>query len=124
LSECYASDVFSSIDDDRSLNSTVIKNLLHQMDDLINDIEEGIPYNPPRQSNKKMKKRKQLDALLKFRSSKSNRDALRSSEDELFLPDQKPTQTKHSSPYRRWCSYTRHILSFCLVCIFMIVWYK
>lgn len=91
------------------------------MDDLINDIEEGIPYNPPRQSNKKMKKRKQLDALLKFRSAKSNQ-TLRSSEDELFLPDQNNTQIKHSSSYRRWCSYTRHILSFCLVCIFMIVW--
>jgi hypothetical protein len=67
------------------------------MDDFINDIEEGIPFNPPRQSNKKMKKRKQLDALLKFRSSKSNRlskEILRSSEDELFLPDQKTIPTK------------------------------
>jgi len=90
------------------------------MDDLINDIEEGIPYNPTRQLNKKKKKRKQLDALLKFRSS--NRKAVRSSEDELFLSDQKTTQIiKHPSHYRHWCSYTRHILSFCLVCIFMIV---
>jgi hypothetical protein len=93
------------------------------MDDLINDIEEGIPYSPPRQSNKKMKKRKQLNALLKFRSAKTNQ-TLRSSEDELFLPDQKHSQIKHSpsSSYRRWYNYTRHILSFCLVCIFMIVW--
>jgi len=89
------------------------------MDDLVNDLEEGLPYNPIRQLNKKKKKRKQLDALLKFRSS--NRKALRSSEDELFLPDEKSTQIKHPSHYRHWCSYTRHILSFCLVCIFMIV---
>jgi hypothetical protein len=72
------------------------QNNSHLMDDLMNDLEAGISSNPPRQSNKKMKKRKQLDALLKFRSStsKSNRGLLRSSEDELFLPDQKHTQTK------------------------------
>ncbi|CAF4832919.1 unnamed protein product, partial [Rotaria sp. Silwood1] len=102
------------------------------MDDFINDLETGIPYNnPPRHCNKKMKKRKQLDALLKFRSStsKSNRlsnrlsnEILLSSEEELFLSNKKSTSTKvHLTRYRRWCSYTRHILSFCLVCIFMIV---
>ncbi|CAF2781863.1 unnamed protein product [Rotaria sp. Silwood2] len=102
------------------------------MDDFINDLEAGIPYNnPPRHLNKKMKKRKQLDALLKFRSStsRSNRHSNRlsneilfSSEDELFLSNKKSTSTKvHPTRYRRWCSYTRHILSFCLVCIFMIV---
>ena len=89
------------------------------MDDLIDDIEAGIAYIPPRQSNKKMKKRKQLDALLKFRSKKRSNELLRSSEDELFLPNQKTTPMRR---YRNWCSYTRHILSFCLVCIFMIVW--
>lgn len=104
------------------------KNNSRIMDDLINDLEAGIPFQPPRQSNKKMKKRKQLDALLKFRSStsrsnRSSNEIIRSSEDELFLPDQKHTQTsKYPSRYRRWFSYTRHILSFCLVCIFMIVW--
>ncbi|CAF3820520.1 unnamed protein product [Rotaria sordida] len=101
------------------------------MDDFMNDLEAGISYNPPRHSNKKMKKRKQLDALLKFRSStsRSNRhnnrlsnEILFSSEDELFLPNKKSTSTKvNPTRYRRWCSYTRHILSFCLVCIFMIV---
>jgi len=66
---------------------------------IMDDLEAGIPFQPPRQLNKKMKKRKQLDALLKFRSltSKYNRlskDIIRSSEDELFLPDQKTTSTK------------------------------
>lgn len=93
------------------------------MDDFIDDIEAGIPFHTPRSTNKKKKKRKQLDALLKFRSTSNNRlskEVLRSSEDELFLPDQKHPPGKSS--YRRWCNYTRHILSFCLVCIFMIVW--
>ncbi|CAF1066101.1 unnamed protein product [Adineta steineri] len=95
------------------------------MDDLMNDLEAGITYNPSRSSNKKMKKRKQLDALLKFRLSKSNRlsnEVGHTSEDELFLPEKKNTLNKsQSSRYRRWYNYTRHILSFCFVCIFMIV---
>lgn len=91
------------------------------MDDLIDDIEAGINYIPSRNPTKKMKKRKQLDALLKFRSKKSSNQSIRSSEDELFLPNGKTTQMKRSLRYRRCCSYTRHILSFCLVCIFMIV---
>jgi hypothetical protein len=102
----------------------------HLMDDLMNDLEAGISSNPPRHVNKKMKKRKQLDALLKFRSIRSNRnsqrlsnEALLTSEEELFLPEQKTTPVKSSSSlqYRKWWNYTRHILSFCLVCIFMIV---
>jgi hypothetical protein len=67
------------------------------MDDFINDVEAGIPYNPARHSNKKMKKRKQLDALLKFRTSKSNRlsnEGLLTSEEELFLPEKKNTPIK------------------------------
>jgi hypothetical protein len=67
------------------------------MDDFINDLEAGGSYNPPRHSNKKMKTRKQLDALLKFRTSKSNRlsnEALFTSEDELFLPERKNTSVK------------------------------
>jgi hypothetical protein len=65
------------------------------MDDLVNDLEAGIPFQPPRQSNKKMKKRKQLDALLKFRSSnRLSNEIRRSSEDELFLPNKKNTQIK------------------------------
>lgn len=73
------------------------------MDDFVNDLEEGQSYNQPRQTNKKMKKRKQLDALLKFRSfaSKSTRGTSRlpnedhpTSEDELFLPDQKTTSMR------------------------------
>lgn len=92
------------------------------MDDLIDDIEAGIGYIPSRNPTKKMKKRKQLDALLKFRSKKSTNQSIRSSEDELFLPNEKTNQMKRSIRYRRCCSYTRHILSFCLVCIFMIVW--
>lgn len=94
------------------------------MDDLLNDIEAGIPFHTPRSTNKKMKKRKQLDALIKFRSPQNNRSSKEtphSSEDELFLPDHQKHLPKKSS-YRRWCNYTRHILSFCLVCIFMIVW--
>jgi hypothetical protein len=65
------------------------------MDDIFNDLEAGLPSNISRGPNKKMKKRKQLDALLKFRFSKSQpNDALRSSEDELFLPHQKARTTK------------------------------
>jgi hypothetical protein len=73
------------------------------MDDFVNDLEAGIPYNQPRTSNKKMKKRKQLDALIKFRSSTSrstrgssrlSNEALLTSEDELFLPDQKRSPTR------------------------------
>lgn len=74
------------------------------MDDFINDLEAGVSYNPPRHSNKKMKKRKQLDALLKFRSpsSKSNRLSSRlsnelllsSEEEEVFLSNRKDISTK------------------------------
>ncbi|CAF4278744.1 unnamed protein product [Rotaria socialis] len=101
------------------------------MDDFINDLETGISYNPPRHCNKKMKKRKQLDALLKFRSSTSisNRRSSRlsnelslSSEDDVFLSNRKNSSKKiYPTRYRRWCNYTRHLLSFFLVCIFMIV---
>ncbi len=65
------------------------------MDDNLNDLEAGISPNIPRNLNKKMRKRKHLDSLLKFRSTKNNsNDILRSSEDELFLPHQKPSITK------------------------------
>lgn len=103
------------------------QNTSHIMDDFINDLEAGIPtFQTTRPLNKKMKKRRQLNALLKFRSKSSrSKEILRSSEDELFLPQKRNIQISKSSSsksYRRWCSYTRHILSFCLVCIFMIVW--
>ncbi|CAF0946429.1 unnamed protein product [Adineta ricciae] len=96
------------------------------MDDLMNDLEAGFTYNPARTPHKKMKKRKQLDALLKFRSAKSNRlsnEVINTSEDELFLPEKKSSLPTHlqSLRQRRWWSYIRHILSFCFVCIFMIV---
>ena len=56
------------------------------------DLEAGTISNIPRNINKKMRKRKHLDALLKFRSvRKTSNDILRSSEDELFLPNQKPS---------------------------------
>jgi hypothetical protein len=59
------------------------------------DLEAGIISNIPRNLNKKMRKRKHLDALLKFRSPKTrSNDILRSSEDELFLPHQKPSIPK------------------------------
>ena len=73
------------------------------MDDLLNDFEGGTIYNPPRHINKKMKTRKQLDALLKFRSStsrssrnshRSSNEMLLSSEDELFLPPTKNSPNK------------------------------
>jgi hypothetical protein len=65
------------------------------MDDIHNDLEAGISSNIPRNSNKKIRKRKQLDSLLKFRVKKTNsNDILRSSEDELFLPQRKPSITK------------------------------
>ena len=66
---------------------------------MMEDLEVGIPYYQPRAPNKKMKKRKQLDALLKFRSisgkssrsnGRSSNEHLLTSEDELFLPDQHP----------------------------------
>jgi len=91
------------------------------MDDFVDDIEAGIGYLPSRTMTKKMKKRKQLNALLKFRSKTSVNQSIRSSEDELFLPNDNTHPAKRSTRYRRCCSYTRHILSFCLVCIFMIV---
>ena len=95
------------------------------MDDFLDDLEAGVPFQTPRSTNKKMKKRKQLDALIKFRAPRrscSTKEMIRSSEDELFLPDQRQLPKKSSASYRRWWNYTRHILSFCLVCIFMIVW--
>ena len=56
------------------------------------DLEAGTISSIPRNINKKMRKRKHLDALLKFRSvRKTSNDILRSSEDELFLPNQKPS---------------------------------
>ncbi len=59
------------------------------------DLEAGIISNIPRNLNKKMRKRKHLDALLKFRSPKTrSNDILRSSEDELFIPHQKPSIPK------------------------------
>lgn len=65
------------------------------MDNNPNDLEAGLVSNFPRNFNKKMRKRKHLDALLKFRSTKKqSSDILRSSEDELFLPHQKTSITK------------------------------
>lgn len=95
------------------------------MDDFLDDIEAGVPFQTPRSTNKKMKTRKQLDALIRFRIPRMNRstkEIIRSSEDELFLPNQKHLPKKSSFYNRRWWNYARHILSFCLVCIFMIVW--
>lgn len=65
----------------------------------MDDLEIGLPYHhSTRLPTKKMKKRKQLDALLKFRSSSSSKvprnnprssnEILLTSEDELFLPNQ------------------------------------
>lgn len=57
------------------------------------DIEVGLVSNGTRYSNKKMRKRKHLDALIKFRSTKRNSNEIfRSSEDELFLPHQTTIQ--------------------------------
>jgi hypothetical protein len=65
------------------------------MDNIFNDLEVGLSSNIPQNLNKKMRKRKQLDALVKFRSTKNNsNDVLQSSEDELFLPYQKTSITK------------------------------
>jgi len=65
------------------------------MDDNLNDLEVGITSNIPRNLNKKMRKRKHLDALLKSRSTRNNsNDLLRSSEDELFLPHQQSSMNK------------------------------
>ena len=65
------------------------------MDKIFNEVEIGLPSNIPQNLNKKMRKRKQLDALVKFRSTKPNsKDILQSSEDELFLPYQKTSITK------------------------------
>ena len=64
----------------------------------MNDLEAGLTFNPARTLHKKMKKRKQLDALLKFRSAKSNRlsnEVLNTSEDELFLPEKKSSLPTH-----------------------------
>ena len=59
------------------------------MDDNHLDLEAPTILNIPRHANKKMRKRKHLDALLKFRSVRKNsKDILRSSEDELFLQHQ------------------------------------
>lgn len=87
---------------DDILNQSDIKNS-RTMDDFINDLEIGIPYNQTRHPTKKMKKRKQLDALLKFRSSASkstrlsnrlSNEALISSEDEVFLSNRTSVSTK------------------------------
>ncbi len=65
------------------------------MDNNSNDLETGTISNIPRNFNKKIRKRKHLDALLKFRSTKkTSNDILRSSEDELFLPHKKSSITK------------------------------
>lgn len=59
------------------------------------DLEAGTLLTIPRNSNKKIRKRKHLDALLKFRPvRKTSNDILRSSEDELFLPPQKSSITR------------------------------
>jgi hypothetical protein len=71
------------------------------------DLEIGLPsYYQTRPSNKKMKTRKQLDALHKSRMStsktsihaarQSSADILGSSEDELFLPDRTLSPKKSS----------------------------
>jgi len=93
------------------------------MDNNLNDFEAGTISNVPRNLNKKMRKRKHLDALLKFRSQKnSSNDILRSSEDELFLPHQKPSITRfRSSSYDRCWNYSTQILSFGVVCTFIII---
>lgn len=69
------------------------------MDDLMNDLEAGLGYNTARHTTKKMKKRKQLDALLKSRLLRSNRSShpvVHSSEDELLPSDRKPSSSTYS----------------------------
>lgn len=91
------------------------------------DLEIAIPYFQNRPANKRMKKRKQLDALLKsrFSSSRASRNSnsnILTSEEELFLsPDKSKSKKIYSIQSRRWWNYVRHIISFCFVCVFMIV---
>ncbi|CAF2393605.1 unnamed protein product [Rotaria sp. Silwood2] len=60
-----------------------------------NDLEADMSSNISRDSNKKMRKRKQFDSLMKFHLTKSNsNDVLRSSEDELFIHHRKIPVTK------------------------------
>jgi hypothetical protein len=92
------------------------------MDDNGNDFEAGTISNVSRNSNKKMRKRKHLDALHKFRSTQNqSNDILQSSEDELFLPHQKSSITKiRSSSYHRCWYYSKRILSFTFICLIII----
>lgn len=42
----------------------------------------------PKNLNKKMRKRRQFNSLMRFNSTKTNlNDVLRTSEDELFIPE-------------------------------------
>ncbi|CAF1139054.1 unnamed protein product [Adineta steineri] len=93
------------------------------MDNIINDLEAGVSSNIPRNSNKKMRKRKQLNNLLKFRLTKTNsNDILRSSEDELFLPQQKLSITKSRTSRYRFCwKYFQYISCLTLLCLFLFV---
>ncbi|CAF3944260.1 unnamed protein product [Rotaria sp. Silwood2] len=87
-----------------------------------NDLEADMSSNISRDSNKKMRKRKQFDSLMKFHLTKSNsNDVLRSSEDELFIHHRKIPVTKlHSSRYLRLWNYFQHIFCFSLICICII----
>ena len=69
------------------------------MNDTRDDMEARASPVAPRPANKKMKKRKQLDTLIKFRPSKVKpnydcHDTRRSSEDELFLQQENVSITK------------------------------
>lgn len=70
------------------------------MNENLNELEVGLLSNNPRYSNKKMRKRKHLDALIKFRSTKRNSNEIcRSSEDELFLSNQTSIQRTKTYTY-------------------------
>ncbi|UJR35178.1 hypothetical protein I4U23_027945 [Adineta vaga] len=91
------------------------------MDDIFQDCEVNeVPSNILRHSNKKIRKRKQLDNLLKFRLTKTHpNDILRSSEDELFLPQQKLSITRHTSRHSLYWKYLQSILTISVICIFL-----
>ncbi|CAF0781411.1 unnamed protein product [Adineta ricciae] len=87
----------------------------------LQDLEVNeLSSNIPRRSNKKIRKRKQLDSLLKFRPAKKRSDdILRSSEDELFLPEQKLSISRHTSRHSSLCKYSQCIISIFTLCTFL-----
>ncbi|CAF0971606.1 unnamed protein product [Adineta ricciae] len=91
------------------------------MANTLQDLEVNeLSSNIPRRSNKKIRKRKQLDSLLKFRPvKKRSDDILRSSEDELFLPEQKLSISRHTSRHSSFCKYSQRILTILTLCTFL-----